>query len=187
MAFCIALVGMPGAGKSTVGKHVARALALPFFDSDVEVEHKVGMSVRAYFDTHGEAQFRDLEQRVIDDLSERSCVFATGGGSVLRDENRRRLKERCTVVYLRSSPEELYRRLRHDKQRPLLQVDDPQRKLRDLYQARDPLYRSTAHYVIETGKPSVASLTNMILMQLELAGVVSALRPGTGEGKPVPD
>ena len=99
-------------------------------------------------------------------------MLATGGGAVLREPNRRALHERTTVIYLRSTPEELFRRLRHDTQRPLLQVKDPLRKLRELYQERDPLYRRCAHFIIETGRPSVPTLVNMILMQLELAGVV---------------
>ena len=105
------------------------------------------------------------------------AVVATGGGAVLREANRRALRDHSTAVYLRSTPEELFRRLRHDTHRPLLQVADPLRKLRELYQARDPLYRETAQFIIETGRPSVPALVNMILMQLELAGVVSAFRP----------
>jgi len=92
---------------------------------------------------------------------------------VLREVNRQRLHTRGKVVYLKSTPEELMRRLRHDTQRPLLQVGDPLQRLRELYATRDPLYRETAHFVIDTGRPSVATLVNMIVMQLELAGVVS--------------
>lgn len=177
----ISLVGMPGGGKSTVGRHLARALGLSFVDSDTEIERRAGMSVRAFFDAHGEDRFRDLEQRVLDELTARpGMVVATGGGAVLREENRKALSERTTVIYLRSTPEELFRRLRHDTQRPLLQVKDPLRKLRELYQERDPLYRRTAQYVIETGRPSVPTLVNMILMQLELAGVVDPQRDPNG-------
>jgi shikimate kinase len=100
------------------------------------------------------------------------AVISTGGGAVLRPETRQRLHERGKVVYLKSTPEELFRRLRHDVNRPLLQVSDPLARLRDLYAVRDPLYRETAHFVIETGRPSVATLVNMIIMQLELAGVI---------------
>ncbi|CAN5551989.1 hypothetical protein BH10PSE16_BH10PSE16_06520 [soil metagenome] len=110
---------------------------------------------------------------MIDELT--SCargVLSTGGGSVLRQANRQHLHERGHVVYLRSSPEELFRRLRHDVNRPLLQVPDPLGRLRDLYAQRDPLYRETAHFVVETGRPSVSTLVNMISMQLELAGIV---------------
>lgn len=93
---------------------------------------------------------------------------------MLRSANREHLHSRGKVVYLKSSPEELYRRLRHDANRPLLQVADPLDRLRDLYAIRDPLYRETAHFVLETGRPSVVTLVNMIVMQLELAGVVPA-------------
>ena len=101
-------------------------------------------------------------------------VIATGGGAVLREANRVALRRHSTVVYLRSTPEELFRRLRHDTQRPLLQVRDPMQKLRDLHRQRDPLYEQTAHYIIDTGRPSIATLVNMILMQLELAGLLDA-------------
>jgi len=99
-------------------------------------------------------------------------VISTGGGAILRPLNRRHLRERGQVVYLNSSPDELFRRLRHDVNRPLLQVADPLNRLRDLHAIRDPLYRETAHFVLETGRPSVATLVNMIVMQLELAEIV---------------
>ncbi|MEJ5999146.1 shikimate kinase [Paucibacter soli] len=174
----LALVGMPGGGKSTVGKQLARQLRVPFVDSDAEIERQIGMPIKAFFEREGEASFRDIEVRVIAELLTGSTelVLATGGGAVLRDENRAALQRCATVIYLRSSPEELFRRLRHDTQRPLLQVRDPLQKLRELYHLRDPLYRRVAHYVMETGRPSVHALANMILMQLELAGVVSPER-----------
>lgn len=170
----VSLVAMPGAGKSTAGRHLAAALGWRFVDADVEIEQHIGMSIRAYFEREGEQAFRDLEQQVIAELVQirPPIVLATGGGSVLREANRRALRENSVVVYLRASPEELFRRLRHDTQRPLLQVADPLRKLRELYRDRDAFYRETAHFVIETGRPSVPTLVNMILMQLELAGVV---------------
>ena len=101
-------------------------------------------------------------------------VLSTGGGSVLREANRKALRAAGHVVYLRASPEDVFRRLRHDRNRPLLQVGDPVQRLRDLYALRDPLYRETAHFQVETGRPSVATLVNMISMQLELAGVLPA-------------
>jgi shikimate kinase len=171
----IALVGMPGGGKSTVGRHLARHLGWRFVDTDAEIEHRIGVSIGAYFQTHGEEAFRDVEETVLLDMIRvggTSCVLATGGGIVLRAGNRDVLRAAGTVVYLRSTPEELYRRLRHDTQRPLLQVRDPMKRLRELYQQRDPLYRRTAHFVIETGRPSVPTLVNMVVMQLELAGVL---------------
>jgi shikimate kinase len=169
----VSLIGLPGSGKSTVGRQLSRRLQLPFFDSDHVIERQLGCSIREYFEREGEAQFRDVEASVIDQLTQNSqCVLSTGGGVVLRAENRRHLHERSHVIYLNSSPDELFRRLRHDVNRPLLQVADPLARLRELHAVRDPLYREAAHFIIETGRPSVATLVNMIVMQLELAGVV---------------
>ncbi len=170
----IALIGLPGSGKSTVGRQLARRLQLRFSDSDHVIEQQLGCSIREYFEREGEDRFRDVEEAVIDRLTQNpKCVLSTGGGVVLRPANRQHLHERGRVVYLNSSPDELFRRLRHDVNRPLLQVADPLGRLRDLHALRDPLYRETAHFIIETGRPSVAILVNMIAMQLELAGVVS--------------
>src|SRR5581483_1352324 len=158
----IALVGLPGGGKSTVGRHLAKILDLRFVDTDAQIEKQIGTSIRALFESHGEECFRDLEQTTIDEVTQQpGCVIATGGGAVLREANRRALHDRATVIYLRSTPEELFRRLRHDTQRPLLQVKDPLGRLRELYRERDPLYRRCAHFVIETGRPSVQTLVNM--------------------------
>lgn len=169
----ISLVGLPGSGKSTVGRQLARRLQLHFYDSDHVIEERLGYTIRQAFERDGEDAFRDLEASVLDELSQiRRAVISTGGGSVLRAETRQRLRTRGQVVYLNSTPDELFRRLRHDVNRPLLQVADPLGRLRDLYAVRDPLYRETAHFVIETGRPSVATLVNMIVMQLELAGVI---------------
>jgi shikimate kinase len=171
----IALVGLPGSGKSTIGRQLARRLSLTAVDSDHVIEQRLGCSIREYFEREGEASFRDVEEAVIDELTQsHNGIISTGGGSVLRLANRQHLHSRCQVVYLRSSPEEIFRRLRHDMQRPLLQVDDPLTRLRDLYAIRDPLYRETAHFIVETGRPSVANLLNMVIMQLELAGVLSS-------------
>ncbi|WP_333709278.1 shikimate kinase [Tepidimonas ignava] len=165
----VVLIGLPGAGKSTVGRQLARRLQVPFVDSDAVIEDRIGCTIREFFEREGEEAFRDLEEAVLDELTQGPpCVLSTGGGAVLRPLNRQRLRARGRVFYLRSTPEELYRRLRHDRTRPLLQVADPLQRLRDLYAVRDPLYRETAHYVIETGRPTVATLVNMILMQLEL-------------------
>jgi shikimate kinase len=188
MSNVLALVGMPGGGKSTVGRHLARQLGQRFFDADAEIERRIGCPIRVFFEREGEARFRDIEQDVIASLAdEAGAVLATGGGAVLRPANRQLLHQRATVVYLRSTPEELFRRLRHDTHRPLLQVADPLRKLRELFTERDPLYRETAHFVIETGRPSVPTLVNMVLMQLELAGLLDASRvPSSVEPKVVP-
>lgn len=168
----ISLIGLPGSGKSTVGRQLARRLHLTFADSDHVIEQRLGCSIREFFEREGEERFRDIEAEVIDQLTQGGGVLSTGGGAVLRQTNRERLRERGKVIYLKSTPEELMRRLRHDTQRPLLQVQDPQQRLRDLYAQRDPLYRETAHFVIDTGRPSVSTLVNMIVMQLELAGAL---------------
>jgi shikimate kinase len=178
MASVVALVGLPGGGKSTVGRQLARRLGARFLDADAVLEGRIGMPIRSYFEQHGEASFRDLEEQVIEELTapeQGPLILATGGGAVLRPANRKNLRERATVVYLRSTPEELYKRLRHDTQRPLLQVADPLAKLRELHAQRHPLYEEVAHYRVDTGRPSVATLVNMIIMQLELAGLLPGL------------
>ena len=129
--------------------------------------------MRRYFESEGEERFREVESAVLQELLDiQPGVVATGGGIVLREANRRVLRAQTVCIYLRSTPEELFRRLRHDTKRPLLQVADPLSKLRELYVKRDPLYRDAAQFIIETGRPSVPALVNMILMQLELAGLV---------------
>ena len=169
----ISLIGLPGSGKSTVGRQLARRLQLPFFDSDHVIEQQLGCSIREYFEREGEERFRDVEESVIDQLTQGGPgVLSTGGGVILRQANRLRLRQHGQVVYLNSSPDVLFRRLRHDVNRPLLQVADPLNRLRDLHTLRDPLYRETAHFVIDTGRPSVATLVGMIVKQLELAGVL---------------
>ena len=169
----ISLIGLPGSGKSTVGRQLARRLRIPFFDSDQVIERQLGCSIREYFEREGEARFRDVEESVLDKLTQNhEGVLSTGGGAVLRPANRERLRTRSQVVYLNSSPDELFRRLRHDVNRPLLQVADPLSRLRDLHAVRDPLYRETAHFIMETGRPSVATLVGMIVTQLELAGLL---------------
>lgn len=175
---------MPGSGKSTVGRQLARHLGWRFVDSDQVIEQQIGCPIRLYFEQQGEAAFRDVEQRVVAELArEHGNVLATGGGTVLREANRQALQQHCVVIYLRSTPEELFRRLRHDTQRPLLQVADPLKRLRELFRERDPLYRDAARFVIETGRPSVPTLVNMILMQLELVGVLDPSRPPPEPGR----
>jgi shikimate kinase len=188
----LALVGLPGSGKTTVGRQLARRLGVDFIDTDAVIEQRLGESIRTYFEREGEDRFRDVETGVLQDIlsslpqgEARPAVLSTGGGIVLRPANRQALGCHAVTLYLRSSPEELFRRLRHDTQRPLLQVADPLKKLRDLFHARDPLYRETAAFVIETGRPSVATLVNMILMQVELAGLVDpAVVPSPVEPRP---
>jgi shikimate kinase len=173
----LALVGMPGSGKSTAGKLLGRRLGAVFVDADVRIEAHIGDRIRTFFEREGEEAFRDIEAKVIAELVTRpGCVLATGGGAVLRESNREALRRHCDVVYLRCTPEELYRRLRNDTQRPLLQVVDPLARLREMHAQRDPLYRETAHFIVENLRPTVQAQVSMVLSQLERAGVVT-LRP----------
>ncbi len=161
----IFLVGLMGSGKTTIGRQLARALDLEFVDSDHEIEARTGATIPWIFDIEGEEGFRKRERAVIDELTRRrGIVLATGGGAVLSPENRRHLKARGTVVYLRASVEELYERTARDKNRPLLQTDDPKGRLRELLAAREPLYLEVADLVIDTGAKGVRAAVR------ELAG-----------------
>ena len=181
----LVLVGLPGSGKTTVGRQLARRLHLPFVDSDHAMENRLGCSIREYFEREGEDRFRDLESEVLADLCHHhQGVLSTGGGSVLRPENRAALRAATHVVYLRSSPEQVLQRVRQNRNRPLLQVDDPLARLRALHAERDPLYREAAHYVIETGRPNVSALVNMIVSQLELAGHIKPVSPPSPADRP---
>jgi shikimate kinase len=172
---------MPGGGKSTIGRQLAKRLGWTFVDTDAVAEKRTGLSVKTFFDLEGEEAFRRIEIAIVDELSQlRRHVVATGGGVVLRRENRQCLADRCHVVYLRSSPEELYRRLRHDTHRPLLQVVDPLVRLCELFDKRDHLYREVADFIVDTGRPSVGVLVNMVLMQLELSGAIDPSQPDRG-------
>ena len=172
----VALVGMPGSGKSALGRRLAQRLEWPFVDLDQVIEDRAGCSIRELFEREGEAYFRDMEQRVVAEFSQAATrsVIATGGGAVLRPENRDLLRAGPHVIYLCSSPEALYRRLRHDVKRPLLQVADPLARLRSLYDTRDPLYREVAGSVVDTGQASVGALTRSLHQLLVDVGVVSA-------------
>jgi shikimate kinase len=166
----IFLVGLMGAGKSTVGRMLAKRLGKVFFDSDHEIEKRCGVKIPVIFEMEGEAGFRKRESSVIDELTQlKNIVLATGGGSVLLPENQKFLQDRGSVIYLRANPNELWLRTRHDKGRPLLQTPNPQKTLEDLFEKRDPIYRSIADQIVETGKPSVSQLTNHLIMQLELS------------------
>lgn len=139
-----------GAGKTTVGRALARKLRWSFVDSDHEIERRTGVTVATIFEIEGEAGFRRRESQVIADLGARTdTVIATGGGAVLADTNRQAMREAGLVVYLRVSPRLLYERTRHDRGRPLLQVADPMTRLTELLEQREPLYRDAAHVIVD--------------------------------------
>lgn len=141
-----------GAGKTTIGRMLAAEFKLPFYDSDRVIEEKCGADIPWIFDVEGEAGFRDREQNVIDELSQLpNIVMATGGGAILREENRKHLASRGTVIYLRATVEHQLRRTSNDRNRPLLQTENPERVLRSLFETRDPLYQEIADVTIETG------------------------------------
>jgi shikimate kinase len=161
------LVGMMGAGKTTVGRSLARRLKLRFFDSDHEIEARCGVKIPVIFEIEGEAGFRAREAQAIAELAlMEGIVLATGGGAVLAAGNRALLSAHGTVVYLRATPEHLYERVRQDRNRPLLAGDDPLGRLRELYRERDPLYREIADVVVDTARQSVQVLARGLLEQL---------------------
>jgi shikimate kinase len=169
------LVGMMGAGKTTVGRMLARRLKRPFHDSDLEIERRCGVRIPLIFDIEGEAGFRAREVQVIAELSALGgIVLATGGGAVLSEQNRRQLASHGKVVYLHARPAHLWQRVRHDRNRPLLATTNPQKRLEDLYAERDPLYREVADIVLDTGKQAVQSLCRDLLARLEASCKLSA-------------
>ena len=153
------LVGLMGAGKSTLGRQLARRLRKRFVDADIELEQRLGVSIATIFEIEGEAGFRDREQATLADLAALdNIVLATGGGCVLRPANRACLKGNGTVLYLHAEPSTLYGRIRHSRNRPLLETADPLARLGELYRQRDPLYRETATYVVESDRGEVMRL-----------------------------
>jgi shikimate kinase len=151
------LVGLPGAGKSTLGRTLARRLGLTFVDADTELELRLGVTIPMIFEIEGEAAFRDREETTIADLVQRrGIVLATGGGAVIREVNRQQLKAHGTVVYLHAEPATLRERTRRSRHRPLLNAADPFARLIELYAQRDRLYREVADCVIESDREHVA-------------------------------
>lgn len=165
----IFLVGLMGAGKTTVGKLLAKHLGKTFVDADHEIEARTGVKIPVIFEIEGEAGFRKREESVIAELAGRpNIVLGTGGGAILSERTRELLRTQGTVVYLRGMPEQLYERTRHDKNRPLLQTGDPLTKLRELFAQRDALYREVADLVVDTGRQSVTSFARQLKDKLEL-------------------
>jgi shikimate kinase len=163
----IYLVGMMGAGKTSVGRLLARRLGKSFYDCDHEIERATGVRIPLIFEIEGEAGFRARERKMLAELVERpAAVLATGGGVVLSEQNRKLLKQHGLVVYLCASPQDLWRRTRHDRNRPLLQTPDPLAKLTELYKIRDPLYREIADVVMDTGNQSVSALAHRLEQRL---------------------
>lgn len=150
------LVGLPGAGKSTLGRQLARRLNKRFVDADTELEQRLGVSIPTIFEIEGEAGFRDREEATMAELTTfTDIVLSTGGGAVLRPANRVRLRENGTVIYLHADPAVLWERVRHNRNRPLLQTAEPQTRLAGLYAERDALYREVANYVVESDRELV--------------------------------
>jgi len=163
----IFLVGLMGAGKTTVGRILSKRYNKGFHDSDHEIETRCGVKIPVIFEIEGEAGFRKREETAIAELTALSnVVVATGGGAVLSVASRQLLKTRGVVIYLRGSPEHLYERTRHDRNRPLLQTADPLSRLRELYRERDPFYREVADFVVDTGRQSVASMMRVLCDKL---------------------
>ncbi len=163
----IILVGLMGSGKSTIGKVLAKHFGKIFIDSDIEIQNRTGVSIPHIFDIEGEGGFRERESYVIQDtLGNSNIVLATGGGAVLKAANRKLMSERGIVVYLQADVNELWQRTRGDKNRPLLQTDNPLLKLKELFAERDPLYKEVADIVIQTGKQSVHSLMLKLISKI---------------------
>lgn len=177
----IFLVGMMGAGKTTIGRHLARTLGWEFVDLDHELEARCGVRVALIFDIEGEQGFRKRESAVLDECTRRSgIVLATGGGAILSPENRRLLRERGVVVYLRASIDELFRRVERDRNRPLLQTCNPRQRLQDLLEQREPLYHDAASLVFDTGTMPITQTVRSLVRHLQ---EYNAADPQSGKTK----
>jgi shikimate kinase len=165
----IFLVGPMGAGKSTIGRHLADELHLDFYDSDQEIEKRTGADIAWIFDLEGEDGFRKREEGIINDLTDKQgIVLATGGGSIVSKNVRNRLSARGIVVYLQTTIDKQVARTQRDKRRPLLQNNDPEQVLRDLADERNPLYTEVADYVVETDDQSARAVANQIISKIGL-------------------
>ncbi len=163
-ALSIYLVGMMGAGKTTVGLRLARRLDRPFIDVDRELESRLGVDIPTVFDLEGEAGFRRRETALIDELTrQRGLVLATGGGAVLAAENREAMRQRGLVIFLKPTVAELWQRLRRDRHRPLLQTPDPRGRIQQLLLEREPLYHEVADHVIQSGRQPAEQIVELIV------------------------
>lgn len=166
----IYFIGLMGAGKTTIGRMIAKLSGLTFYDSDHEIEKKTGVKIPLIFELEGEAGFRKREASVIAELCQlHNTVLATGGGAVLLPENREQLKTHGKIIYLRGQVEDLWQRTRHDKSRPLLQGVNMREKLAQLYQMRDPIYTELADFVVDTGSQSAQEICDDIMQLLQLS------------------
>jgi len=164
----IILVGMMGAGKTTIGKSLANYLNKTFIDSDHEIQERTGVKIPVIFEIEGEIGFRKREADMLQELLRiDNIVLATGGGIILNKENRKFLRQKGIIIYLRTSVDDLWHRTRHDKNRPLLQTTDPQAKLTELYDQRDPIYREIAHIVVENGNLGAHQMVKYLAQQLD--------------------
>lgn len=178
------LVGMMGAGKSSVGRQLAKHLRKSFYDSDHEIERRTGVRIPLIFEIEGEAGFRRREAEVLAELARLpDIVLATGGGVVLDPGNRRCLAESGTVIYLRASPRELWHRTRHDRNRPLLRTADPLARLEELTRQRDPLYTEIADLIVDTGSQTVRTLVLRLEKELRRQ---QRMAPGPGAASSLP-
>ncbi len=164
----IFLIGPMGAGKSTIGRQLAEALSFRFEDSDHEIQRRTGVDISTIFEYEGEEGFRNREQQAIADLTnQEGIVLATGGGAILREVSRQNLAARGVVIYLHCSPEQQFSRTNRDRNRPLLQTEDPLERLRQLMDEREPFYRQVADLVVSTEKRGTASVVKEIRRRLE--------------------
>lgn len=165
----IYLIGLMGSGKTTIGRHLAKTLSLPFYDSDKAIEDRTGVNIPTIFEFEGEEGFREREQRMIEQLTQlKGIVLATGGGAILREENRRLLQENGFIVYLQCAVEKILERTRKDNQRPLLNTDNPRERITHLFQQREPLYLACADYTIDSGSLSNKEVVNHIVRQYRM-------------------
>jgi shikimate kinase len=176
----IFLIGLMGSGKTTIGQLLAKRLGRPFFDSDHELEARTGVSVATIFEIEGEPAFRAREAQIINELTRlHPIILGTGGGAILNSATREVLHTRGIVIYLHSTPETSFERVRRNRDRPLLMVTDPLARLRQLYEVRHPLYRETAHFVVESYRDRPSAVVAEIVHLAEAASTAADISSQT--------